>query len=192
MKKIPIFLLILIAMSGCALKEEGRQAEPARPRGPVSVVVRVSDQRLFVIQDGKIVRQYPVSTSKFGIGNQAGSFKTPLGRHRVAEKIGRGAPLYTIFKERVNTGKPALIDRTLKGAPYDDVTTRVMWLEGLEPGVNRGPGIDSKDRFIYIHGTPSEGLIGRPASNGCVRMYNKDVVELFDLVSEGTPVLITK
>lgn len=137
-----------------------------------------------------MVRQYPVSTSKYGIGSEAGSFKTPLGKHRVAEKIGAGAPMHTIFKERVNTGKLAAIDRTLKGAPYDDVTTRVLWLEGLEPGLNRGKGIDSKERFIYIHGTPSEGLIGRPASNGCVRMYNRDVIELFNLVPEGTPVTI--
>lgn len=136
------------------------------------------------------VRTYPISTSKYGLGSEAGSFKTPLGRHRVAQKIGAGAPLNTVFKERVNTGRVAAIDRTLQGAPHDDVTTRILWLEGLEPGKNRGRGIDSKERFIYIHGTTSEGLIGRPASNGCVRMYNKDVIELFGLVNEGTPVLI--
>jgi lipoprotein-anchoring transpeptidase ErfK/SrfK len=178
--------------AGCASRTEAGAKASAGGPAAVNIIVRISDQKLFLIENGKVVRQYPVSTSKFGIGSQAGSFKTPLGRHRVAEKIGRGAPLYTIFKERVNTRKLAVIDRTLKGAPYDDVTTRILWLEGLEPGVNRGAGIDSKERFIYIHGTPSEGLIGRPASNGCVRMYNEDVIELFDRVPEGTPVLIQK
>lgn len=152
--------------------------------------MKVSTQRLFLVEGGKVVRQYPVSTSKYGIGNQAGSFKTPLGRHRIVRKIGAGAPVNTVFVERENTGRVAVIDRTLKGAAHDDVTTRILWLEGLEPGVNRGRGIDSRERFIYIHGTTSEGLIGRPASNGCVRMYNKDVLELFDLVGEGTPVTI--
>jgi lipoprotein-anchoring transpeptidase ErfK/SrfK len=156
----------------------------------VSVIVKISAQKLYLMHGRKMVREFAVSTSKYGIGSQAGSLKTPLGRHRIAKKIGAGAPIYTIFKERVNTGRRAPIDRTLKGAAQDDVTTRVLWLEGLEPGVNRGRGIDSKERFIYIHGTPSEGLIGRPASNGCVRMYNADVIELFDRVSEGTPVLI--
>lgn len=187
----PITLLfIALTLAGCA-PDSGRGPDgTVDAASQVSVLVRVSEQKLYLIRDGKVIREYPVSTSKFGIGNKAGSFKTPLGRHRVAEKIGEGAPLYTIFKERVNTRKLAVIERTLKGAPYDDVTTRILWLEGLEPGINRGPGIDSKQRFIYIHGTPSEGLIGRPASNGCVRMYNKDVIELFDLVPAGAPVLI--
>lgn len=183
--------VVMTGAAGCA-KSQGRERGTAPAAPGVSVIVRVSEQKLYLIENGKVVRQYPVSTSKFGIGNQAGSYRTPLGRHRVAEKIGAGAPIRTIFKERVNTGKLAAIERTLKGAPYDDVTTRILWLEGLEPGVNRGPGIDSKERFIYIHGTPSEGLIGRPASNGCVRMYNEDVIELFDRVPEGTPVLILR
>jgi lipoprotein-anchoring transpeptidase ErfK/SrfK len=189
-RAVSMFVLVA-ALSGCAMKGDERSPSPITTSVPgVSVLVRVSEQKLYLIENGKVVLQYPVSTSKFGIGNQAGSFRTPLGRHRVAEKIGAGAPLYTVFKERVNTRRLAAVERTLKGAPYDDVTTRILWLEGLEPGVNRGPGIDSKERFIYIHGTPSEGLIGRPASNGCVRMYNEDVIDLFDRVRQGTPVMI--
>lgn len=177
-------------IAGCARSGGAELSAGGGAASQVEVVVKISEQKLYLVKGERIVRTYPVSTSKFGIGNQAGSFKTPLGKHRVAEKIGAGAPIHTIFKERVNTRRTAAVDRTLKGAPYDDVTTRILWLEGLEPGVNRGPGIDSKDRFIYIHGTPSEGLIGRLASNGCVRMYNKDVIELFDLVPEGAPVII--
>ncbi len=190
MKKLLILALVIIAAVGCARSGTGLPAGDGAA-SQVSVVVKVGEQRLYLVRGGKVVKEYPVSTSKYGVGSKSGSLKTPLGKHRVAEKIGGGAPLYTIFKERVNTGKLAVIDRTLKGAAYDDVTTRILWLEGMEPGVNRGRGIDSKERFIYIHGTPSEGLIGRPASNGCVRMYNKDVVELFDQMHAGDAVLIT-
>lgn len=156
----------------------------------VSLKVSVSEQKMDLLRDGRKVRSYDISTSKYGTGNQLGSLKTPLGRHRIARKIGDGAPIHTIFRNRVNLRRTAAVDRTLKGAPEDLVTTRILWLEGLEKGRNKGGRIDSFRRLIYIHGTPSEGLIGRPASNGCVRMRNRDVIDLFDRVAVGTPVII--
>ncbi len=157
---------------------------------PFFLKVVVSEQALYVLRSGTILDRYPVSTSKYGIGNREGSFQTPLGRHRIAKKAGYGAPLGSVLEDRRLTGKVAAIDTGGSGAPRDVITTRVLWLQGLETGVNRGEGIDSLRRFIYIHGTTSEGLIGSPASNGCVRMRNRDVAELFDLVPEGTDVEI--
>jgi len=106
----------------------------------------------------------------------------------IAQKIGDGAPLNTIFKSRKNTGKIADIDQQ---SDEDYVTSRILWLKGLEPGHNAGPGVDSFARYIYIHGTHEENLIGQPASHGCIRMRNQDVLELFERVQEGTEVLIS-
>ena len=150
------------------------------------VLVDVSEQKLYLLEGGKILKTYPVSTSKFGVGNRQNSGKTPLGWHRVAKKIGAGAALNTIFRNRINTGK-----FFISAASGDDlVTTRILWLEGMEPGVNKGKRIDSFKRLIYIHGTAEENLIGTPASHGCIRMKNKDVVELFDKLQEKSSVLI--
>ena len=143
---------------------------------------------LFVTRDEG--RQYPISTSKAGVGSRAGSLRTPLGHHRVAEKFGDGAPLGTIFRSRANTGEVAKILTEPIDVEEDLVLTRILWLEGLEPGVNQGPGIDSKERYIYIHGTNEEGLIGTPASHGCIRMKNADVIALYELVPVGTDVII--
>lgn len=155
------------------------------------ITVDISDQQLYLYcsyADGKEeVKTYSVSTSKYGIGNKAGSDKTPLGQHIIKRKIGDGAPEGTIFKARQNTGKIAEMNAPDVG---DLVTTRIMWLSGLEPGKNSGSGIDSHKRYIYIHGTAEEEKIGTPASHGCVRMYNSDAIDLFERVNEGTPVNI--
>ena len=156
----------------------------------VSIQVSVSGQTLRLFKDGRILHEYPVSTSKYGVGSEAGSDKTPLGKHRIARKIGRGAPLLAIFKSRVDTKKTAELNLSDHPSKEDFVTTRILWLEGLEPGLNRGGSVDSFARFIYIHATQDEGLIGRPASHGCIRMKNADVKELFDLVGVATPVEI--
>lgn len=155
-----------------------------------AIVVDVSEQQLFLMQDDEVVKTYPVSTSAYGIGNEAGSNKTPLGTHKIAQKFGDGAPLGTLFRARVDTGRivPIYTDRTR--STEDIVATRIMWLEGLEPGINKGQGLDSHSRYIYIHGTQEEGYIGEPASHGCIRMNNTDVIELFDAVEEGTLVEI--
>lgn len=148
--------------------------------------VDLSKQELQLYAEDQILKSYPISTSKYGIGNQSGSNKTPLGLHVIQNKIGEGALEGTIFKGRANTMKLAKINEETE----DVVTSRIMWLKGLEKGKNTGIGIDSYQRCIYIHGTAAEKDIGRPASHGCVRMYNKDVIELFDLVKEGLQVEI--
>jgi hypothetical protein len=157
----------------------------------VKIVVDISEQKLYLYngdeQSSNLIKNYPISTAKAGIGNRMGSGQTPLGLHRIEQKIGDGEPLGMIFKARRVTG----IIAEMNGANVGDlVTTRIIWLKGLEPGRNAGAGVDSFERFIYIHGTAEENKIGQPASHGCIRMLNKEVVELFDQVVVGTPVQI--
>jgi L,D-transpeptidase YbiS len=145
-----------------------------------SIHISIRDQLLTLKEDETTVRTYPVSTSRFGIGTEAGSFKTPIGRFRVAEKIGGDATPGTIFQSRVplKPGDPL--------PPTEDlVMSRILWLDGLEEH-----NTNTRERFIYIHGTKHEAKIGSPASCGCIRMRNADVVELFDLVDHDTPVII--
>ncbi|MFZ5466863.1 MAG: L,D-transpeptidase family protein [Pseudomonadota bacterium] len=187
------------ALAGDALSPHGLKASNAvraveakwERAGQPYVVVSIAAQRLYLLQDGRLLKTYPVSTSAFGPGSQEGSNQTPLGLHRIRTMIGEGEPLGMVFKSRRPTGRIADIIKDPIDVPEDDVTTRIMWLEGLEPGINQGGRVDSYRRYIYIHGTPEEGLIGRPASHGCVRMYNADVVDLFARLGEGTLVYIT-
>ena len=154
--------------------------------------VSVKYQRLYLIVNDSTIRKYSISTAKKGIGCKANSNKTPSGLHTIKRKIGDKVPLGGILESRMYTGKIAKILTEKKNAAKDYVTTRVMWLQGEEPGLNKGRNVDSYNRYIYIHGTPEEGFIGEPASHGCVRMKNKDVIELYSLVDEGTPILILK
>lgn len=165
-------------------------AESAALSDSTAIVISVSRQQLYLYKNGKFDRKYPVSTSKLGIGSLQNSQKTPLGRHFIAKKIGAGAPSGMIFKNRISTGKTARINKTVRPSGEDHVTSRILWLKGLEPGKNQGGRVDSYHRFIYIHGTPDEGLIGRPASHGCVRMTNADVIDLFDRAPRGAAVEI--
>jgi lipoprotein-anchoring transpeptidase ErfK/SrfK len=141
-----------------------------------SVVVSVPDQTLAVINDGVVIARYPVSTSKFGLGDRAGTYATPLGTMAVASKIGANAPLGAVFKNRRMTGE------VLKpNAPgRDPIVTRILWLRGLEKTNAHAYG-----RNIYIHGTPEERFIGRPASYGCIRMRSGDVAQLFNAIPVG-------
>lgn len=150
------------------------------------IVICISAQKLYLTRQSKILKEYVVSTSKYGVGNKEGSYKTPLGAHCIAHKIGRGARCCEIFKSGRRTGKIAKINS--RDLMEDVITSRILRLEGLEPGINRGKGIDSYDRHIYIHGTPTEYLIGKPVSHGCIRMRNRDVVDLFNIVKRGTVV----
>jgi len=142
--------------------------------------VSVRKQRLTLKSGRKRLAEYPVSTSRFGLGAKEGSFKTPTGKFRIAEKVGDGMPLGTVFKSRrpVKPTKKPLREEDL-------VMTRILWLEGLERR-----NANTHDRYIYIHGTNHEEKIGLPDSHGCVRMKNADLVELFERVTEGTPVEI--
>lgn len=152
-------------------------------------------QRLYLWEpypDGDmLIREYPVSTARNGLGEQCGSYCTPRGRHRVAERIGAGQPLHAVFKARVPTGEIWSHDLEASEPDRDWILTRILWLDGMEEGRNKGGQQDTHDRYIYIHGTNEEHLIGTPVSHGCIRMRNADVADLFDLVEEGTEVLIS-
>jgi hypothetical protein len=134
----------------------------------------------------KLVRAFRCSTSKFGIGETAHSNRTPRGLHRIAKKIGGGWPVGTAFTSRQVTGF------TWRGKPMAPITTRIFWLEGLEPGLNRGGNVDSHARCIYIHGTGNEMTLGRPDSHGCVHLAAADLIPLYDLLPEGTLVWIAE
>ena len=156
----------------------------------LTIEIDISKQRLFLLNNMVIVRSYPISSSKYGEGSTQNSFKTPLGNHVIKEMIGRDAIKNTIFTSRINTKRQADIIHDLTNSDNDYVTTRIMWLDGQEEGKNKGKGVDSYQRYIYIHGTHEEGLIGQKASHGCIRMFNSDVIELFNDVKKGTKVYI--
>jgi lipoprotein-anchoring transpeptidase ErfK/SrfK len=155
--------------------------------------VSVSRQRLCCIgsdsgfaagtSDDRLIRELPCSTSKFGIGQQENSNRTPLGLHCIREKIGAESPPNTVFKGRKPIGTTAEI-------PDARITTRILWLAGLEPGFNQGGKVDTHDRYVYIHGTGDESTIGSPDSHGCVHLRAEDLIPLFDEVESGTLVWI--
>jgi lipoprotein-anchoring transpeptidase ErfK/SrfK len=147
---------------------------------PIEIDISIPEQRLTLKRGDETLRSYSISTSRFGIGTEEGSFKTPTGRFRVAEKIGGDTPNGTIFHGRV-----PLAPNDPLPATEDLVMSRILWLDGLDED-----NANTRDRFIYIHGTKHEDKIGRPASHGCIRMRNADVIELFDLVDAETPVVI--
>ncbi|MGI8436281.1 MAG: L,D-transpeptidase family protein [Chthoniobacterales bacterium] len=148
---------------------------------PLSLHISVARQCLSVKRGRSTLRSFPISTSKFGLGSEPGSFKTPTGRFRVAERFGDGLPIDTAFKSR------RLLRATTKMLRADDlVMSRILWLDGLQKG-----NANSYERFIYIHGTNHEEYLGEPASHGCVRMRKADVAELFALIPVGTIVWIT-
>ena len=163
-----------------------------RPRSPVRelpqrlVVVDAGTQRLALLEDGHVVFEAPVSTAYLGIGAASGSHRTPPGWHRVFARIGAATEPGTVFESREATG------RVWHGEPTEDdlIMTRILTLDGQEDGVNRGAGCDSLERYIYIHGTNHESALGTPASHGCVRMRNADVMELFERVRAGDPVVV--
>jgi lipoprotein-anchoring transpeptidase ErfK/SrfK len=154
------------------------------------IEVDISEQRLYLYKNKSLEASYPISSSKYGEGSEENSFKTPLGDHVIKEKIGDNAPINTIFKSRIDTKRTADITHEKVDTPNDYVTSRILWLDGIEPCLNKGKGIDSYNRYIYIHATQEEGLIGLKASDGCIRMFNADVIELFELVKIGTKVTI--
>jgi lipoprotein-anchoring transpeptidase ErfK/SrfK len=154
------------------------------------VLVDTSAQEMSFYEKGRLKKIYPISTASKGEGNKLGREQTPLGIHIVKEKFGENAPLGSIFVGRQATGKIADIIHAPINRREDHVTSRILWLEGLEEGKNKLGEVDSHDRFIYIHGTNEEGLIGRKASHGCIRMMNKDVIKLFKQVPIGSLVYI--
>ena len=154
------------------------------------IYVDINSQTLSYIVKGTVSKKYNISSSYYGTGSEANSLKTPLGKHEIYKKIGNELPINAILKGRVWNGAIADIIEGPIDTDYDHVTSRILWLDGLEEGKNKGNGVDSRNRYIYIHGTAEEGLIGKPASDGCIRMYNNEVIELFELVTEKTQVWI--
>lgn len=154
------------------------------------VVISIAKQELVLFDGNRELQRWPVSTAANGPGERNGSLCTPRGRHVISEKFGEHAPMNAVFIARKPTGETWSPELAAAHPDRDWILTRILWLEGLEEGVNRGGDVDSKKRFIYIHGTPDHEPIGEPASHGCIRMRNEDVVELFERVGEGTVVEI--
>lgn len=154
-----------------------------------AVWVCVDEQMFRIVRNGQIVWQAQCATAASGTGSQMNSYKTPLGWHSVKAKVGGGAPLGQVFRSAKATKEIWKPGQTTK---EDLVLTRILWLTGEEPGKNLGGSVDSYSRYIYIHGTNEEEKIGTPSSHGCVRLRNTDVVQAFDLIPEGTRVLITE
>ena len=152
--------------------------------------VSIENQKMYHIKEGVIVKKYIISSSEYGTGSEAGSNKTPLGLHKVKEKYGAKTPINGRMIGRVFDGQIATLYNDKTKSKTDDVTSRIFWLEGLENGKNKGEGIDSYKRYIYIHGTSEEGRLGTPASHGCIRMKNNEVIDLYKTIAIGTLVLI--
>ena len=156
--------------------------------GERRILVSLGGQRLDLVDGGTVLRSYRVSTSRYGAGERAGSLRTPRGRHVVRAMIGAGAPAGTVFRGRRRTGEIYTDKLASKHPGRDWVLSRILWLSGAEVGKNRLGAVDSMRRYIYIHGTPERYSLGTPASIGCIRMSDEDVIELFDMVSPGTVV----
>jgi len=152
--------------------------------------VSIKQQKLYHIQNDSIIKEYIISSSAYGIGSKAGSNKTPIGLHSIKEKYGDNTPINGRMTGRVFYGDIATIYTDETKSKTDDISSRIFWLEGMEKGKNKGKGIDSFSRYIYIHGTSEEGRLGKPASHGCIRMKNKEVIDLYKLIEVGTLVLI--
>ena len=155
---------------------------------PVEIVISLTRQTLQVSRAGRVEREFLISTSRYGPGEQRGSLCTPRGRHLIRARIGSGLPSGAVLQGRRPTGEvfsPEL-DRVVPDRDW--ILSRILWLSGLEPGRNRLGDVDSMRRYIYIHGTPDREPMGVPFSHGCIRMRNADVCWLFDTVIPGTPV----
>jgi len=157
----------------------------------MEIRISIADQTLELLDDtGKLVRSYKVSTAKNGAGELSGSYCTPRGRHIIRAKIGGDAPENAVFIKRRPTGEIYSTEFAQQNPRRDWILTRILWLSGCEPGVNRLGNVDTMRRYIYIHGSPDGAEMGKPASIGCIRMHNRDIIELFDLVPVSTSVVI--
>ncbi len=161
------------------------------PSTPLQTCLSVdtSQQCLTVYQQGNLVASYIISTAKNGLGCDNGSYKTPLGFHKVEDIIGKDEPINMLFKARKATGEIAQINDEIY-LNQDSITSRILWLSGLEQGINLGDEVDTKQRYIYIHGTADEAHLGQAVSHGCIRMKNIDIIELLEWVNEQTVVYL--
>ncbi|MDX8397629.1 MAG: L,D-transpeptidase [Mariprofundaceae bacterium] len=149
--------------------------------------ISISKQMLYHRRKSGVVYHYPISTAAKGAGNQKNSWQTPLGRHQIYAKIGENTPIYTAFKAREAVG---LYQKGIDADDKDWILSRILWLEGCQTGINKRGVVDTRSRYIYIHGTHAEELLGSPASHGCIRMANQDVIHLFQYCQQGESVII--
>ena len=157
----------------------------------MKIDIHVATQQLDLLDDaGNVLRRYPVSTSANGVGELAGSYCTPRGKHIIRARIGAGLPENTVLVRRRPTGEIYTPELGAQFPERDWILTRILWLSGCAPGFNRLGETDTMRRYIYIHGTPDSVRLGKPGSHGCIRMRNADLVELFDLAPAGTAVEI--
>jgi lipoprotein-anchoring transpeptidase ErfK/SrfK len=170
-----ILVVTLLLVSGCVTRLNALSVA-------AEIVVSVPDQQLALLDRGKLIAHYPISTSKYGLGDSGGSYRTPLGTLFVSGKFGDRLSAGAVIKSRVATGEVVAANAVGR----DAIVSRVIWLRGME-AQNRG----AHDRCIYIHGTPEERRIGRPASFGCIRMRSRDVIALYDFAHIGMHVTIT-
>lgn len=168
-----------LAFGGCGSSAKVTAGKDTRHK----MLVSVTDQRMLLLRDGRPIKSYPISTSKFGLGSQEGSYRTPLGSMEIARKIGDGQPKGMVFKGRRPTGE--ILGPNAAGR--DPIVSRILWLDGKDHH-NR----NTFHRFIYIHGTPEEWRLGRPASYGCIRMGMEDVIDLYNRVGEGAQVKVMR
>ena len=166
-----VLTLLSFLLASCATPKDAQH----------HVVISVKDQKLALLDHEKLVAIYPISTSKYGLGDWRGSFRTPLGELEIAQKVGDGMPPGTVFKDRRRTGEIVLPN----AAGRDPIVSRIIWLRGREP-----QNANAFGRDIYIHGTPEERNLGLPVSYGCVRMSSNDVIKLYDMVGLGAQVTI--
>jgi lipoprotein-anchoring transpeptidase ErfK/SrfK len=182
LKNVFLGLLLVVgglAFTGCSTTGHDATGKDTRNK----LLVSVQDQRMLLLRDGKPVKIYPVSTSKFGLGSQVDSNRTPLGNLEIARKIGDGQPMGMVFKGRRPTGE--ILKANAPGR--DPIVSRILWLNG-----NDRHNSNTFSRLIYIHGTPEEWRLGRPASYGCIRMGMQDVVDLYNRVGEGAEVKVIR
>jgi len=165
-----LVLLLALILASCAAPDTQHQ-----------IVVSTREQKLAITDRGNVLAVYPVSTSKFGLGDRRGSRYTPLGKMQIAKKIGDNAPPGAVFKDRLRTGEIVVPDSPGR----DPIVTRILWLRGLE-----AQNANAFSRDIYIHGTPEERRIGTAASYGCIRMRSSDIIQLYDIVGTGAAVTI--
>ena len=156
------------------------------------IEISIPEQSLALIDNGRELRRYVVSTSRNGPGERQGSFCTPRGEHTVRAKIGAGQPLNTVFVRRRPSGEIWTRELAERFPGRDWILTRILWLSGCEPGRNRMGEVDTMRRYIYIHGSPDAIEMGKPRSIGCIRMRNRDILELFELVPARTQVSIAE
>ncbi|HSY19460.1 MAG TPA: L,D-transpeptidase [Candidatus Acidoferrales bacterium] len=189
-------MMALLFTSGCACLHGQRHLPTAclATCGKLDIApthyvltVNIARQTASLYERNRLVKTYVCSTSRFGIGEVEGSMRTPRGLHRIVEKVGDGEPAGTIYREREVIGTVA--ERGIKAG---SITTRILWLEGLEPGYNQGGNVDTHERTIYIHGTGDQASLGQPASHGCIHLADPDLISLFDLLPSGTLVWIAE